>query len=56
MWGELIFADRSLSPEKTSRSLGRVAAELEGVISGNPISVQLLPILGETTGQPLKTA
>jgi KDO2-lipid IV(A) lauroyltransferase len=37
VWGERIFADRSLSPEDdAARMMGRVAAELEDVIRGNP--------------------
>lgn len=37
VWGERIFADRSLSPEDdAARMMGRVAAKLEDVIRGNP--------------------
>lgn len=37
VWGEMIFPDLSLSPEDDApRMMGRVAADLEGVIRGNP--------------------
>lgn len=37
IWGDRIEADRSLTPEEDAlRIMGRVAADLEGVIRGNP--------------------
>jgi len=37
VWGEAIEADRSLPPEEDAlRIMGRVAADLEGVVRGNP--------------------